>query len=149
MPDIYSRRKRSAIMAAIRSRGNVATELAVARLFRLHKIIGWRRHVPIRGRPDFLFSKAKVAIFVDGCFWHGCPVHFKIPQSNREFWDNKVRMNKRRDRSVTRQLEVAGWVVLRVWQHDLRSNTPRFLLKLIRILSASSDPRPPERRSRY
>ena len=106
-------------MSRIRGRGNKATELALAKLFRRHKITGWRRNQKIFGKPDFVFPKLKLAIFVDGCFWHGCPKHGTQPKGNRTFWKKKFAANKARDRRVNRELRRLGWQVLRIWEHDL------------------------------
>jgi DNA mismatch endonuclease (patch repair protein) len=69
-------------------------------------------------RPDIVFTKARVAVFVDGCFWHGCPDHKVVPRSNRDYWVPKLRRNEERDREVDRALASAGWLVLRVWEHE-------------------------------
>ena len=88
MTDIWSRKKRSEVMSLIRGKGNKETEQATLVLLRQNKISGWRRHLPLPGKPDFAFPKRKVAIFVDGCFWHGCPICYTRPKTNRAFWDN-------------------------------------------------------------
>ncbi len=110
-------------MSKIRSRGNRETELIMVGIFRRNKIKGWRRHLPMLGRPDFAFPKFKVAIFVDGCFWHGCPKHGRNPGSNESYWKDKLAKNKSRDKLVTRNLRRAGWRVLRFWHHELRNET--------------------------
>ena len=81
---------------------------------------GWRRQLPLPGRPDFAFPKAKVAVFTDGCFWHGCPRCYTRPKSNRKFWDTKVIRNRERDREVSRGLRRKGWRVVRIWEHALQ-----------------------------
>lgn len=124
MPDVFSKAKRSEVMARIRSRGNRDTELALMRLFRRHGLSGWRRHQPVFGRPDFVFIKARVAVFVDGCFWHGCPKHSTVPATNRAFWKRKLTANKLRDRLVNQTLRRKGWQVVRIWEHDLRKPAP-------------------------
>jgi DNA mismatch endonuclease (patch repair protein) len=86
MADVFSKRKRSRVMAAIRSKGNKDTEMKLVSIFRAYGIKGWRRHRLLPGKPDFIFSKARLAIFVDGCFWHGCPTHEQKPDSNRDYW---------------------------------------------------------------
>lgn len=110
MADIVSKAKRSEIMSRIRSRGNQRTEMAMVKLLRANRITGWRRHYPIEGKPDFAFPKQKVAVFVDGCFWHGCPKCFRMPKTNRKFWEDKIYANKRRDTAVRRALRQRGWV---------------------------------------
>lgn len=120
MADVFSVEKRSAIMSRVRSKGNKATELRLIAIFRLYRIIGWRRHSRLFGKPDFVFPRARLAIFVDGCFWHGCPQHKSAPVSNTEFWTAKLQRNVSRDRLVNRTLAKAGWKVVRIWQHDLK-----------------------------
>ncbi len=133
--DIFTKAKRSEVMSRIRSRGNKDTEVALAKLFRRNKITGWRRNQKIFGKPDFVFPKLKLAVFVDGCFWHGCPKHGTQPKGNRTFWKNKFVRNIARDRLVNRTLRSANWRVLRIWQHELsRRNESRLLRRLLRAL---------------
>jgi len=120
MADIFTKSTRSAIMSRIRSRGNKGTEGRLVELFRLHEIRGWRRHTNLPGTPDFTFRSARVAAFIDGCFWHGCPVCRRRPASNRSFWDIKIARNRRRDRQVDRKLRKLGWQVIRIREHQLR-----------------------------
>lgn len=122
-------------MARVRGKGNKATELALVSLFRRHKITGWRRHLCLFGNPDFAFPKKKVVIFVDGCFWHSCPVHASQPTTNSAFWERKLYTNRCRDRLVTHALKKQGWKVLRIWQHALsRKNEIRCLMRIKKIL---------------
>lgn len=69
-------------------------------------------------RPDVVFTRARVVVFVDGCFWHGCPEHGKPPRTNSRYWDAKIAINQTRDREQTAALEATGWTVVRVWEHD-------------------------------
>ena len=119
MPDVFTKAKRSAVMSRIRGHGNKDTELALMKLFRQHRITGWRRRQKVFGKPDFVFRPARLAVFVDGCFWHGCPRHGKIPAGNRGFWKRKFAANRARDRRVDRELRKLGWRVLRIWEHAL------------------------------
>jgi DNA mismatch endonuclease, patch repair protein len=129
--DVFSKRKRSQIMSHVRYRGNRSTEIALLSIFRTEHITGWRRHLRIFGNPDFVFRKERVTIFVDGCFWHGCPTHGACPASNREFWLRKLARNRQRDCLVDRMLQAKGWTVLRVWEHELESrNRARLLRRL-------------------
>ena len=114
--DIFTKAKRSAVMAAIRGSGNAATELRMMALMRAHGITGLRRKARVFGKPDFVFCAARVAVFVDGCFWHGCPRHGTQPRTRAAFWAAKFSRNKTRDREVVRTLRKAGWTVLRVWE---------------------------------
>jgi DNA mismatch endonuclease (patch repair protein) len=145
MADVFSVAKRSEVMSRIRSRGNRATELALARLLRQMEIRGWRRHYEIRisnpesegfrVKPDFVFLKGRIALFVDGCFWHACPRHMTRPSTNAAFWNEKLEANRVRDQTVNRTLRRAGWRVLRIWEHDLtgRSDT-RLIARLRKFL---------------
>jgi DNA mismatch endonuclease (patch repair protein) len=123
MADVFTRTKRSEVMARIRSRGNKNTELALIRLFKSHGILGWRRNQSVFGKPDFVFSQKRLVVFVDGCYWHSCPRHSRLPDSNRAYWRDKFSRNKARDRSVTLALRRKGWRVLRIWEHELRKPT--------------------------
>jgi DNA mismatch endonuclease (patch repair protein) len=153
MADVFTKAKRSEVMSRIGSRGNKNTEVALARLMRRHGITGWRRQRRLRVgelrverrarqqnsqhstfntqltvRPDFVFLKLRTVIFVDGCFWHGCPRHGTRPRGNAAFWRRKLASNRARDGLVTRTLRRSGWRVLRVWEHELAkirlSSTP-------------------------
>ena len=139
MSDIFTRVQRSRVMSLVRSRGNKALELALATLLREHSITGWRRHQPVFGRPDFIFRSVRLAIFVDGCFWHGCVKHSSIPASHEDFWQKKLLANKRRDKLVNRTLRARGWRVLRLWGHDLsHGNRLNLLRRLRRAITSHS-----------
>lgn len=113
---------RSRTMRAVKSKGNATTELKMRNLLRASGLNGWRRHLPIRGQPDFAWRKEKVALFVDGCFWHHCPYcNHRLPVNNAKYWADKFLANTRRDRKVTRMLRAEGWSVIRVWEHTLRN----------------------------
>ena len=107
-------------MSKIRGHDNKDTEIALIKIFKKNHITGWRRNQAVFGKPDFVFPKEKIAIFVDGCFWHCCPKHSTIPKNNHEFWIKKLEANKERDKTVNRELRKMGWKVLRIWEHELR-----------------------------
>lgn len=132
MADIWSKRKRSAVMRRIRSQGNEATELRLIEVLREHRIPGWRRKQALPGNPDFVFREQRVCVFTDGCFWHGCPNCYRRPGSNREYWDQKVQRNRKRDQEVNRALRKAGWRVLRIWEHELSEKNEARLVARIR-----------------
>jgi DNA mismatch endonuclease, patch repair protein len=154
MADVFSKSKRSDVMSRIRSRGNKDTELALAKIFRANQITGWRRHLQIRTsprpspqsgegmkvRPDFVFPKARLAIFVDGCFWHGCPRHGTQPKGNAAFWKKKLARNAARDRTVNLELRKLGWRVVRIWEHELASKHEASLLRRIQKTFKSWNP---------
>lgn len=146
MADTLSRAARSALMAKVRGRGNASTELALARVLRAEGLTGWRRQRRLAGgrgdeawkvRPDFVFAGRRWAVFVDGCFWHGCPRHGTSPVGHAAFWRRKLAANRARDRRNTRQLRAAGWRVLRLWEHELRRAARPALLRKLRRFAAS------------
>lgn len=120
MPDSVSPGVRSRIMRSIHSTGNVTTEIRLASMMRASGLLGWRRHARIAGSiPDFVFLLHRLAVFVDGCFWHGCPIHFKPPASNQCYWGLKIAGNRERDRAISARLGRAGWKPMRIWEHEL------------------------------
>lgn len=130
MADRMSVEKRSYVMSRIRSTGNAATETALLRLFRSYGVSGWRRRSTLPGHPDFVFPHRKIVVFADGCFWHGCPRHFRMPTTNREYWAAKISRNRSRDRQVSQSLRRSGWSVWRLWECKIRRRTlPKRLLR--------------------
>lgn len=119
MTDNLTKEKRSEIMAAIRSTGNRATELRLATILRSNGITGWRRHQLLPGKPDFVFHRERLAVFVDGCFWHGCRWHCRLPKSRRSYWIPKIAHNRFRDKAIQKLLGMAGWRIHRIWEHGL------------------------------
>lgn len=138
MPDVFPREKRSEVMSLIRGKGNMRTEQALAGLLRKVRIVGWRRHLPLPGKPDFAFPKQKIAVFVDGCFWHACPKCYKRPKTNSAFWEKKREDNMARDRRVANQLRSRGWKVIRIWEHALRKSPRTCVSRILRGLSLDS-----------
>jgi DNA mismatch endonuclease (patch repair protein) len=136
MTDNVSKRKRSEVMSRVRSRGNKSTEERLVAVFRELGITGWRRHQPLPGKPDFVFTHHRVVLFADGCFWHGCRRCYRRPATNRRYWDRKLAQNRLRDRTVGRLLRQKGWIVLRVWEHDIRS-TERIAERVHRLLATA------------
>ena len=121
MGDIFSVKKRSAVMSAVHRTGNFSTEHAMRKLFRAHHVTGWRTHVKnLPGRPDFVFLDRRVVVFVDGCFWHGCPTCGHFPKRNQAFWRGKIMQNRHRDLVTKKRLTQIGITVVRIWEHDLR-----------------------------
>ncbi|XHF25926.1 very short patch repair endonuclease [Corallococcus exercitus] len=89
--------------------------------------------IPGRRRADVVFRRAQVAVYVDGCFWHGCPTHLRVPRTNREFWEAKFAYNRRRDADTDRQLARAGWRSVRVWEHE---SPDQAALKVLALLTS-------------
>lgn len=138
MADMFSQKKRSLIMASIRSRGNLTTESVFITAVKRARVTGWRRHLPIDGKPDFCFPTQRVAVFIDGCFWHCCPKHGTNPKSNTSYWGEKLRKNRLRDQRVRRLLNKKGWKVLRFWEHGL--DEERIISRLRRALKSNVMP---------
>jgi DNA mismatch endonuclease, patch repair protein len=140
MADVFDRAKRSEIMSRVRGDRNAATELRLIGLLRDHGIVGWRRRYPLFGKPDFVFVKRRIAVFVDGDFWHGHPVKGQMPATNRDFWEAKIARNKKRDRLVNRTLRTSGWIVIRIWQSELRTVAGRRKLRRLAVLVQPGTP---------
>lgn len=120
MSDVFDNKKRSEIMQKVRSNNNKSTELKLIKLFNEYGIKGWRRNYKVKGHPDFVFIKEKVAIFVDGCFWHGHDCRNTRPKDNAEYWQKKRERNIKHDKEVTQLFENRGWNVLRIWECELK-----------------------------
>ena len=138
MADVFTKAKRREVMSRIRGHGNKETEVAFAKLLRTAHITGWRRKQKLFGKPDFVFRRARLAVFVDGCFWHSCPIpkHASCPKTRRAWWANKLKRNQERDREVNRTLRRMGWRVLRVWEHELKHPGP-VIARVRRALASS------------
>lgn len=95
----------------------------------------YRLNLKLPGKPDIGFPKQRLAVFVDGCFWHGCPLHYSLPKTNTEFWNQKYQENALRDIKVNRQLDALGWRVLRVWEHEIEEDLPAAVQKIRQVLS--------------
>lgn len=156
MADIFSQKKRSQVMRAVGSRGNQTTEVKFSRALRVARITGWRRHQTIRlsgtqglslstshrgavrCTPDFVFRPERIAVFVDGCFWHGCPSHGTTPLDRADFWRKKLTRNVERDKQINRLLRADGWCVLRIWEHSLRKSPASCIRRVQRVIAARS-----------
>ena len=124
MTDVFDDKKRSEIMSRVRSKNNKSTELKLIQIFKENGITGWRRNYKVKGHPDFVFLDKKIAIFVDGCFWHGCRICNKsrLPKTHKTFWRNKIEANVKRDRKVTRALGLLGYKVVRIRECSLKKS---------------------------
>jgi DNA mismatch endonuclease (patch repair protein) len=97
-----------------------------------------RPHSSVRGRADLVFQAARVAVYVDGCFWHACPEHGTWPKANADWWRQKIEANIRRDRESDRRLTEAGWLVLRFWEHENPAEAARVIVRQVRRRRARS-----------
>ena len=136
MADIYSKSKRTEIMRRIKSSGNKSTELKLINYFNERCITGWRRKYNVKGHPDFVFLKQHIAIFVDGCFWHGHNCRNLKPSQNAEYWNIKQQRNIEHDQLITKKFEERGWLVIRIWECELlKKNRAMLELKLQPLFS--------------
>lgn len=139
MPDWLTREQRSRNMAAIRSRGTSPERLLGELLraeFPRRKVVTHPSSLP--GRPDFFLPGLRLALFADGCFWHGCPIHGRVPGDNRAYWEPKLARNRARDRKAVRELRRQDVRVLRVWEHHLRRDPAYVRRRLRRVVTASA-----------
>lgn len=129
----------SKTMAAIKSKNNRSTELKLRMALIRRRINGFRLHAKdLPGNPDFIFLKENIAIFVDGCYWHGCPKCGHIPKTRSAFWSAKIKRNKERDKQKNMELQDIGVKVLRIWEHELkRGNIPKTISKIEKELKRS------------
>ncbi len=122
MADTFTKKERSEIMRKVKSSRNKSTELKIIHYFIENKIIVWRRNFKLFGKPDFVFPKQRVAIFLDGCFWHWHSCRNTKPKDNEGYWKNKIARNIQRDKLVTEKLIAKQWNVIRFWECELKNS---------------------------
>lgn len=133
MADVFDSKKRSDIMSKVRSNNNKSTELALIKFFKENHITGWKRNYPVKGHPDFVFLDKKIAVFVDGCFWHGHDCRNTRPSDNAEYWQKKRERNIKHDKEVTAMFENRGWTVIRIWECELKNKNRSALINKLPI----------------
>ena len=135
MTDTFTKEQRSRCMAQIKSCGT-KPETAVRKL--MWKA-GYRYRIGhgLSGKPDMVFPSYKAAVFIDGCFWHGCPKHCRMPGGNANYWKRKISGNQKRDRKINRQLRKEGWRVVRVWEHSIKKSPEKTADRIIKNLKIS------------
>lgn len=133
MVDVLTKKQRSYNMSMIRGK-NTKPEVVLRKLLSLNGIKGYRINHKLTGKPDIVFGKYKIAIFIDGCFWHKCPKCFIQPKNNKKFWKQKINGNRERDKKVTKLLKKEGWLVIRIWEHLLRKAPHKPYNRVLRIL---------------
>lgn len=135
MSDVFDKSARSEIMRAVKSKDTKSTELVLIKLFKESHITGWRHSYNVKGHPDFVFLEKRIAIFVDGCFWHGHDCRNTRPSDNAEYWAKKREKNILRDREVTARFESRGWTVIRIWECELKKkNLPQTKQRILSAL---------------
>ena len=136
MVDSFAPEVRSEIMRNVRSKDSALEKTVRSALWR--EGLRFRKNVStMPGKPDIVFTRRKVVVFVDSCFWHGCPRHCRIPESNRDYWEKKIARNRARDKEVNRLYRSRGWKVLRVWEHAVDSSLPRVVKRVLAALYVS------------
>ena len=138
--DTVSSETRSRVMAKVHSKRNRSTEWKIRAALIRKGVRGWRLNAEdVPGRPDFSFPAQQVAVFLDGCFWHGCRKCQRIPSSNTDYWDAKIRRNRLRDRRVSAALRKSDWRVLRIWEHDITRSPADVIQKILAALNIGGE----------
>jgi len=132
MADIFTKKKRSWVMSHIRGKHTRIERILDKELRK--KDVKFKLHYGIPGQPDFVFVSEKVAVFIDGCFWHRCPMHYIAPITRKEFWKQKIGRNVKRDKYVTRKLRNDNWKVFRFWEHEVERYPDRVAGKIINYI---------------
>ena len=123
-------------MKGVRSSGNKSTELKLIQYFSSNHITGWRRKYNVKGHPDFVFLDKRIAIFVDGCFWHGHDCRNTRPAENAEYWKKKRTRNIEHDKAITNLFERRGWSVIRIWECELKKKNRAILDEKLSIITS-------------
>jgi DNA mismatch endonuclease, patch repair protein len=130
MPDTFSSEERSRIMRAVKGKDSTLEIRVRSALWRSG--LRFRKNVAsLPGKPDIVFSKSKVVVFIDSCFWHGCSHHLRRPSSHQEYWEAKISRNRQRDTEVTETYREMGWTALRIWEHELKENLESCLARIV------------------
>lgn len=138
MGDVLTKEQRSYNMSRIRG-SNTAPEVALRRALRDLGLRGYRIKSPLPGKPDIVFLKSKIAVFVDGCFWHKCPKCFRAPETRKDFWKTKIETNVERDKNINGLLYSMGWKVLRLWEHEIKEDSHKVAMEIQDKVANSGD----------
>ncbi len=132
MADVLTKQQRSYCMSQVRGR-NTKLEVTIRKLI-WQKGFRYRIEHGLKGKPDMVFPFYNVVVFIDGCFWHSCPKHYRPPSTNKKFWNEKISKNKERDNKINIHLKKEGWRVIRVWEHDVNKGPEKTANKIIKFL---------------
>lgn len=135
--DVLTTEQRSHCMSSIRGK-NTKPELVLRKALWAAGL-QYRLKNRLPGRPDIIFPGMKIAIFVDGCFWHKCPEHFQAPAQNARFWADKIARNVERDQEANLQLEAEGWRVIRLWEHEVRDSPGSCVSRIRKLIKKAAD----------
>lgn len=131
--DNLTKSQRRKNMQNIRSAGTLP-ETLIMRALRRKKIYFAENVKSLTGKPDIVFRRKKIVVFIDSDFWHVHPRRFIMPQSNKRYWREKIRRNKERDKEVNAKLKKEGWKVIRIWEHDVKRNIDKCITKILKII---------------
>jgi DNA mismatch endonuclease (patch repair protein) len=134
--DVMTPEQRSRCMSRIKGK-HTKPELALRQALWAAGL-RYRLHGRLPGRPDIVFPRSRVAVFLDGCFWHGCPKHAVKPKTNSFFWAKKLAGNADRDKRINAALADMGWRAVRVWEHDVKESLPRIVTRISRLVKKGS-----------
>ena len=134
MADVFEKDQRSQIMKKVKSKNNKSTELRLIAIFKEEGIKGWRRDYDVKGHPDFVFLNKRIAVFVDGCFWHGHDCRNTRPKENEEYWARKRERNITHDKEITASFQKRGWTVIRIWECELKKKNRSTLMEKLKML---------------
>jgi DNA mismatch endonuclease, patch repair protein len=137
MTDVLTQEQRKFNMSCIKGK-NTGPEVKLRKLLFAHGIRGYRIHYNLPGKPDIVFVKKKIVIFIDGCFWHKCPICFQEPETRKEFWMKKIQSNMDRDKKVNELLQTNGWMVIRFWEHDVRKQPEKIVAEIRKLINKSN-----------
>ena len=137
MSDNLSKENRSKVMASIKGK-NTKPEVAIRKLLWKQGIRYRIHNKNIFGIPDISIKDKMIAVFIDGCFWHGCGRCYKEPRTNSKFWRTKISDNKKRRKKVRKYLKNEGWNVLEFWEHEVNSNSEKIISRIISNINSSS-----------
>lgn len=132
MADVMTPEQRSRCMSRIRGRDTRPEVIIRKMLWSLG--CRYRVNYKLPGKPDIVFTRQRLAVFIDGCFWHHCPLHYQAPATNPGFWEAKIDGNVRRDREVDALLAKGGWSVLRFWEHEVKADQEEVLRAILKRL---------------
>lgn len=137
MGDVLTKVQRSYNMSQIRGK-NTGPEVKLRKLLYEAGVRDYKTQGKLPGKPDVIFQEQKVAVFVDGCFWHKCPACFVEPETRKRFWLGKIDRNVKRDREVNNVLRKKGWKVVRFWEHDVKKRPTKVVHRIIGILAKTA-----------
>ena len=130
MADIFTKKKRSEIMSMVRNKDS-KIEIKFRKALWKARLRYRKNSTKYFGKPDLIFKKRKIVIFIDSCFWHGCKKHGSMPKVRIKFWKAKLKRNKQRDKEVNRYYKKLDWKLFRIWEHDLKKNPAEIIVKII------------------